>query len=35
MFHRCDRLAWRCIRLQWRQKVVSCSAHAKQGSCRV
>jgi len=35
LFHRCDRLAWRCIRLQWRQKVHSCSAHAKQGGCRV
>ena len=29
------RLAWRCIRLQWRQKVGSCSAHTKQGGCRV
>jgi len=26
---------WRCIRLQWRQKVGSCNAHAKQSSCRV
>jgi len=23
-----------CIRLQWRQKVGSCTAHAKQGGCR-
>jgi len=29
------RLAWRCIQLQWRQKVFSCSVHAKQGICRV
>ena len=35
LFHRCDRLVWRCIRLQWRQKVGSCSAHVKQGGCRV
>ena len=35
MFHRCGRLPWRCIRLQWRQKACSCSAHAKQGVCRV
>jgi len=35
LFHRCDRLTWRCIRVQWRQKVGSCSVHAKQGSCRV
>ena len=24
-----------CIKLQWRQKVGSCNAHAKQGGCRV
>jgi len=35
LFHRYDRLAWRCIRLQWRQKVGICSAYAKQGGCRV
>jgi len=35
LFHRCDRLACRCIRLHWRQKVGSCSAHAKQDGCRV
>jgi len=35
VFHRCDRLAWQCIRLQWREKVGSCSAHAKQGGSRV
>ena len=29
LFHRCHQLAWRCIKLQWRQKVGSCSAHAK------
>jgi len=29
------RLAWRCIQLQGRQNVSSCSAHAKQGGCRV
>jgi len=29
------RLACRCIQPQWRQKVFSCSAHAKQGGCRV
>jgi len=32
---RCDRLAWRCMRLQCKQKVGSCNAHAKQGGCRV
>ena len=35
LFHRCDRLAWRCIRPQWRQKVGSCSARANQGGCQV
>ena len=29
------RLAWRCIRLHWRQKFFTYSAHAKQGGCRV
>jgi len=35
LFHRCDRLDWQCIRLQWRRKVGSCCARAKQGGCRV
>ena len=38
LFHRCDRLAWRCIMHQTTMKTnsrYSCSAHAKQGSCRV
>jgi len=35
LFLRCDRLAWRCIKPQQGQKVGSCSAHSKQGGCRV
>ena len=35
LFHRCDRLAWRCIKLQPGQKVNSCNAHSKQGGYRV
>jgi len=29
MLYRCDRLAWRCTKLQRRQKVGSCSAYAE------
>jgi len=29
LLHCCDRFAWRCIRLQRKQKVGSCNAHAK------
>jgi len=34
LFHRCNRFAWRCIKLQW-QNVGSCNAHSKQGGCQV
>jgi len=35
VFYHCSQLAWPCIRLHWRKKICSCSAHAKRGVCRV
>ena len=35
LFHRCDRLAWRCITLQWRQRSAVAVRMQNKDDCRV